>query len=184
MSKDEQREIVMKTAYEILQEKDFITGKEVAERSGVNSYKAVQILRHNFYRRGLLKGRKDHTSVYVKKESKNLPPFIKIETTPEELEKLEFLDRARELAKKPKPHKKIEHLKRKEVTPELVDVIMDDLKKQHGEFSYQDIMEEMCRVLDRVLNGDDKVLALRRYEQRIEPGGRYQKYEFRDGYAQ
>ena len=178
MSKDEIRERVMRAAYEILQEKRLAYNGEIAARSGIGKCKVAQLLQHNFYKMDFLRGddSKSGTVVYVRKESKDLPRFIKITTTPEELERLKMLDHSRELAKIPKP-RTAKKKKTERVTNGLVDETMEGLKKEKGKFSYQNILDELARKVNRNLRSDDKYKALAQFINRTNPG-KNQRYFF------
>jgi hypothetical protein len=179
-------ERVRKAVYEIFQEegKDFTNSKEVADKIGDNKYKIAQIFRHNFYKMGLLKGKTHKDTVYVKEGASNLPSSIKILTTQEELKMLEARGRERELAKLPKlpkPHeKRRDHMK---VTPELVDKAMEHLKEENGKFNFIDVKKSLEKELGKKPIRQGINVILERYEQRIMPG-EYQKYEFKEGFAQ
>lgn len=178
MSKDEVRERVMKAACEITQENRPAYSDEVATRSGIGKRKVSQILWHNFHRMNFLRGYDSESGsvVYVSKENNDLPNSIKITTTLGELDRLKMLDYSRELAKIPEPRIS-KKKKAKIVTNELVDEVMEDLKKEKGRFSYQNILDNLVIKVNRGLRSKDKYIALAQFEERINPGEN-QRYIF------
>jgi hypothetical protein len=70
------------------------------------------------------------------------------------------------------------------VTSRLVDKVMEDLREKQKSFSYQDIIDELVRRVNRRLDSSDKYKALAQFEKRIDPG-KNQRYVFsrEDGYA-
>ena len=180
---EEKVERVKKAAYEILQEQYYVSSKEVSDRSGVNMVSAALMLGHNFYKWNLAQAHDSRLDnpphLYFRGDVKNLPSFIKVETTQEQLKemKVRYLE---SLLPRAKPdHKRVYEVKK--VTPELVDKAMENLIKEKGRFNLSDIKTELN---DKEKIGKKSIskginVILEQYDLRIAQG----RYKFIDGYA-
>lgn len=182
----EKVERVKKATYEILQGQNYMSSKEVSDRCDISHGSAAQILRHNFYKWDLLKAYDTNPCnlivFYVREDAKELPSFIKIETTQEQLKEIRAKHLERLKARVKHNNKRVYEIKR--VTPELVDKAMEDLIKEKGKFNLSELKKELNRK-EKV--GKDSIrmgmnVILDQYSLRITPG-KERRYEFKDGYA-
>ena len=186
--KEKEREIrtgkVKDATYELLKNQKYLMAEEVSDRTKVDLQSAAQILRHNFYRWNLQKGKDGLTGlvVYFDRED-NLPDHIKIETTRSKAEEMKATyNFKKELAKSSKPSHK-ERTYSEDLTKELIDKTMEDLIKENGKFNFSGLRNRLNRKnvsKESIRKGMSIILG--QYELRVN-SGKDKKYEFKEGFA-